>query len=141
MLRRPLRRARTSNVDAVATSIRRVEFLGLLSPYAYPDVQKMLATTIRLSGEQRKQELHERALLRRELRKQESKRQMQGFARVQGHSQLTLGPEHGLSRTYVWGPRTWTVEMESHDIEVLMRMHPAHPQAFRVYDDILVVRA
>ncbi len=127
-------------MDAVATSIRRVEFLGLLSPYAYPDVQKMLAASIRSSGEQRKQDLRERALLRRELTDQERKRQMQGFARVPGRTQLTLGPEHGLSRTYVFGPFVFEVEMESHDIEVLMRMHPVHRQAFRVYDDILVVR-
>ncbi|MGI8404979.1 MAG: hypothetical protein ACR2OE_09500 [Thermomicrobiales bacterium] len=128
-------------MDAVTSNTRRVEYLGLPSPYAYPDVQKMIATAIRSSGDQRKQDLHERALVRRELRKQESKRQMQGFARVQGHSQLTLGPDHGLSRTYVWGPQIWTVEMDAHDIEILMSMHPAHRQAFRLVDNIVVVRA
>jgi hypothetical protein len=125
-------------MDAVMTETRTVtvEFLGLFSPYAHPDVQKMLAAPAR-SPEARR----EKALVRQELTKQEQKRQMQGFARVQGRTRLTLGPHHGLSRSYTWGPKVWTVEMEPHDVEILMQLHPAHRQAFRVIDDdVIVVR-
>jgi hypothetical protein len=123
-------------VEVTATRTQVIEFVGLISPYAHPDVQKMLAAPAR-SPEARR----EKALVRRELTRQEQKRQMQGFARVQGRTRLTLGPQHGLSRSYTWGPRTWTVEMEVHDVEVLMQLHPAHRQAFRVIDDdVIVVR-
>lgn len=118
-------------MDAVLTSekSRRVVFRGLPSPFADPVIQDQLARRV-LSK-----------LDRQALWRMEQKRQMQGFSRVPGRTQLTLGPEHGLSRTYVFGPFVFEVEMESHDIEILMRMHIAHAQAFTVVDDILVVRA
>jgi hypothetical protein len=54
---------------------------------------------------------------------------------------LTLGVQHGLSRAYTWGPKTWVVEMDPADVEVLMRMHPAHAVAFQVIPDIIRVSA
>lgn len=94
----------------------------------------MLATPVRSAAERR-----ERAEVRRELRKQERHRQMQGFARVPGHTQLTMGPRQGLSRQYTFGPHVWEVEMEPQDIEVLMRIHPKHREAFRVHPDVILV--
>lgn len=118
-------------MEAVLTgeSVRIVRFVGLPSPFADPVIQDQLA--------RRALSKTDRAVLWR----MEQKRQMQGFSRVPGRTQLTLGPEHGLSRTYVFGPTVFEVEMEAHDIEVLMRMHIAHAQAFTVVDDIVVVRA
>lgn len=123
-------------MDAVVpeTQAVRVEFLGLFSPYAHPDVMKALAAPARTLAQRREQ-----AAIRRELTKQERKRQMQGFARVQGRVKRTIGPESGLSRSYTWGPRTWIVEMDPHDAEVLMRLHPAHKLAFRIHDDVIVI--
>ena len=114
----------------------RVEYVGLFSPYAHPDVQKMLA--------QRPKSLTERrhlALVRKELRKQESKRQMQGWARMPGVTKRTIGTRHGLSRDYQWGPRVFVVDMDPADVEILMRMHDLHTQAFRVIPDIIRVSA
>lgn len=109
-----------------------VEFVGLPSPYSYPDVQQMLARTATTREERRL-----KADLRRSLVQQERKRQMQGFARFSGRIQLTMGPRQGLSREYVWGPHTWVVEMDPHDVEVLMQLHDKHREAFRVRRDVI----
>jgi len=120
---------------ATVRETKRVEWVGLASPFAYPEVQRMLAVTPRTREERRDQKLY-----RAEVTKQERKRQMQGFARVPGRSQLTLGPQHGLGATYVWGPRSFVVDMDPADIEILMKLHPQHCLAFRVHPDILAVR-
>lgn len=114
----------------------RVEFVGLPSPYADPGVMRALGAPAHSTTER---------LLRRDMRKeltrQERKRQMQGFARVDGHTRLILGPQHGLSRTYIWGPNAYVVEMDADDIDRLMRMHSHHCLAFRVHPDIVVLRS
>jgi hypothetical protein len=114
----------------------RVEFVGLPSPYANKDVQMMLAQRPRSRTARMRQ-----ALYRQEVTRQEQERQKQGFARFQGRTMLTLGVQHGFSREYTWGPRVWEVEMDPHDVEVLMRMHPAHAIAFQVIPDIIRVSA
>ena len=121
-------------MEAVLATTKRVEFLGLPSPYSHPDIQRALAEPIRTPQQRR-----ERKELRKALLTQEQRRQMQGFARVQGRTELTLGPQHGLAATYVWGPRNYVAEMSLDDIERLMRMHQAHPLAFKVHTDFVVL--
>lgn len=118
----------------MAKGTQLVEFVGLPSPYAHPDIQKALGAPLRSLQERR-----ERRSMRRELLRQEQHRQMQGFARVTGRTRLTLGPQHGLTGTYVWGPDRYEVEMPADDIERLMRMHPAHALAFHVRQHVIVV--
>jgi hypothetical protein len=96
----------------------------------------MLAAPARTPPERR-----HKAEVRQELRKQERKRQMQGWARVHGVTTRTIGIADGLSRDYTWGPDTFVVDMAVHDIERLMQLHPLHRQAFTVHDTIVVVRS
>ncbi len=42
------------------------------------------------------------------------------FARP-GHSELSLGPAHGFSQTYVFGPHQFAVWMAAQDAELLFR--------------------
>lgn len=122
----------------------RVEFVGLPSPFADPQVRRALAAPV-----QSHQQRREIALIRKELTKQEKRRQMWGFARVNGRTSTRLDERHGLSRAYVWGPRIWTVEMEPADVDVLMRapwiqkesQREAHRRAFVVHDDAPIIIA
>lgn len=116
--------------------MRRVEFVGLPSPFAFPEVQQALAAPIRSIGDR-----HERRAMRAELTRQERRRQMQGFARVPGRTQLTLGQEHGLTQMYVWGPRDFIVEMPLEDVDRLFKLHTHHALAFRVVPDVVVMRS
>lgn len=106
---------------------KRVEFVGLPSPFADPAIQAMKAR-----GQLTKKR-------RDKLYEMERKRQIQGFCRYPGVTARTIGTRHGLSRDYRFGPREFVQEMAIEDIEKLMQMHDAHPQAFRVLDDILVL--
>lgn len=114
----------------------KVEFVGLFSPYVHPDIQRTLAQ--RPTSPEARKHL---AAVRKELTRQERARQMGGWARVQGHTQRTIGPESGLSRAYTWGPHVWVVEMEPRDVEALMRLHDLHRQAFRVIPDVIELRS
>jgi hypothetical protein len=113
---------------AVIHRTKRVEFLGLPSPFQDPAVQAMKA----------RGDLTPRR--RKALWKMEQQRQMQGFCRFRGVTILKKGPETGLSRPYTFGPTQFVVEMDVEDIDRLMAQHPSNPQAFRVLDDFLVVR-
>jgi hypothetical protein len=41
------------------------------------------------------------------------------ISRVPGQSEFTVGPEHGFSRTYVWGPDLFEVWMDPADWQLL----------------------
>lgn len=114
---------------------RRVEFIGLPSPYAYPDVAKALGAPIKSRAERQ-----QRRELRAEVQKRERKRQREGFARFRGRTELHLDERHGLSRPYTWGPHNYVVSMPASDVEILMKMHPDHRQAFVVHPEIVIVR-
>ena len=49
---------------------------------------------------------------------------------VPGRSEFVIGPAHGFSRTYVWGPETFEQEMERADWE-LLRDNPWDGPMFR----------
>lgn len=107
---------------------KRVQFLGLPSPFSDPAIQAMKARG-QLTPRRRK-----------ELHKMESRRQMQGFCRYPGVTVKVIGPADGLSREYRWDTGNgFVADMEEGDITHLMGMHLAHPQAFRVLDDLVVV--
>ena len=129
-------------VTMAEPTTRRVEFVGLPNPFFDPAVQAMKAR-----GEMT-------AKRRAQLTKMEQRRQMQGFARVPGHTRRWVGPEHGFSRRYEWNTaNNFTVEMAIEDIDLLLdKIHDqipdpdkrrdmklAHQQAFRVVDDVLVL--
>lgn len=112
----------------IAADAKRVEWIGLPSAFGDPEVQRRLA--YRLISEEGRAALW--AL--------ERKRQAEGFARFQGRTQRCLGTADGLSRDYVWGPHDFVQLMDPDDIRILMDLHPAHRRAFRVLDDLVVVR-
>jgi hypothetical protein len=41
------------------------------------------------------------------------------ISRTPGHSEYIVGPEHGFSRTYKWGPHVFELDMEAEDWERL----------------------
>lgn len=41
------------------------------------------------------------------------------ISRTPGHSEFFIGPEHGFSRTYVWGPVLFELDMDEADWERL----------------------
>jgi hypothetical protein len=108
----------------------RVEWIGLPSPWADPGVQIMKA--------QGKLTEHDKS----ELRKMESKRQRMGFCRLIGVTAREFSRDDGFTRDYKWGPEpgTFVLDMEPEDVELLMKLHDLHRQAFRVLDEIVVVR-
>lgn len=113
---------------------RRVEFVGLPSPFADPAVQALKAQG-QLTPKRRKA-----------LYEMERKRQLQGFCRFPGATKRVVGVKDGLSRDYVFGPRVFVQEMAIDDIDKLHnRMHDdpniqaAYRKAFRVLDDVLVL--
>lgn len=55
------------------------------------------------------------------------------LAVVPGRSEMIIGPDHGFSRTYVWGPDQFVVEMEPDDWERL-RANPWDGIMFRDID-------
>jgi len=126
-----------------------VEFVGLFSPYAHPDVTEMLRRPARTLAERK-----HKAEIRRELTKQERKRQMGGYARYPGKTHRVVTPasaERALRKrgitgrqmvgTYRWGPHNFVTEMTPEDYEVLLLMDEANKDAFRVVPDVIVVRS
>jgi len=114
-------------VAAVVHRTKRVEFVGLPSPFNDPAVVAMKARG-QLTPKRHKA-----------LWGMESKRQMQGFCRYFGVTINTVGIANGLSRDYTFGPREFVVEMDVDDIAILHGQHPANPQAFRLLDELVVV--
>lgn len=113
---------------------RRVEFVGLPSPFSDPAVQAMKARG-QLTPKRREA-----------LYDMERKRQRRGFCRYPGVTKRTFGTKHGLSRDYTFGPHNFVQEMTIEDLDkVLNRMHTnpviqaAYRQSFRVLDELITV--
>jgi hypothetical protein len=113
---------------------KRVEFVGLPSPFADPAVQAMKAQGA--LNPKRREALYD----------MERKRQRQGFCRFHGVTRRIVGTRDGLSRDYVFGPHTFVQDMDIADIDKLHnRMHTdaniqmAYRQAFRVVDDVITL--
>lgn len=91
---------------------------GHRSPFNDPAILKRLAT-----GAIRPDDLTE-------LRKREQAR----ICAVPGRSEFSVGPAHGFSRTYVWGPHVFEVWVEDADVELLFT-HPRDRAMFRDITD------
>lgn len=121
-------------VTMTEQTTKRVEFVGLPSPFEDPAIQAMKAR-----GQITKKR-------RDALYDMERNRQRKGFCRYPGVTVRTVGIKHGLSRDYRFGPHVFVQDMAIEDIDKLLhRMHRnpdiqnAYRQAFRVLDDIVVL--
>lgn len=97
----------------------RIRWQGHLSPFDDPDILRAIVdgrAPVALMERLRRFEHHERVAV------------------VPGRSEMIVGPEHGFSRTYVWGPDDFTLEMERDDWERL-RANPWDGPMFRDLDE------
>ncbi len=115
--------------------LRRIAFVGLPSPEADPMVQWAIA-----HGRIRSDDLSEVQHLERE-------RQWKGRALQPGHTIRIVGPEHGYTKTYQWGPIDYEQLMEPEDAARLLTDRPDDTdndrwdrRCFEDRDEILVVR-